>query len=575
MEMEKKNLAIIILAVVLAASGVGNIILGIQTGVITITPEEKESLIVGDLSGPVDLDPIDSWDQASWDVLRQCVEGLLFYNVSDPNLTLTPWLSTGYTFVDSTHINFDLRTGVTFHDGTPFNADAVVWNFDRLLYFMNHTGMLPSGLSPAKIHSLFEFPDGSPIINSTVKTGEFSIQLVTNGPYTSILGLLAFAATNILSPTYHEAQGHLEAYIDTSADRVVGTGPYEYIEYVTDDYVKMVRWDDYWMEPVMFDELIFDVIDDSTTRNYAMLAGDIDYLFGSMSDLWDTFNASPWIHFEALDRPNLGYNYLGINNKQINVTWRKAISYAINYSYIIDEMYLGAMLKSYGPISPGYAAYFDPSLAAVAPYYNLTIARQTLIDDPGIDTTGLTATDAQDDTDWETAGLANLNYSYNTDNWFRSDLYTVLAEWLEDIGISLEDGGTDWAYFLYRAYGYVPGGYDELQLYWVGWGPDYLDPMNMIQPLLSNNSVSNSAQVNDPWLEAQIVDYYAEPIEANRILIVKAISLYLATVLYPHAFGFHSRTRAVHAADLYNVAYNVAGNWWAYPIKRNLSWTPS
>ena len=132
MEMEKKNLAIIILAVVLAASGVGNIILGIQTGAITIIPEEKETLIIGTLSGPVDLDPVDSWDSASWDVINQVCEGLLFYDPRDPDLPLIPMLATDYTFADSTHIDFNLRTGVTFHDGTAFNADAAVWNFDRL-----------------------------------------------------------------------------------------------------------------------------------------------------------------------------------------------------------------------------------------------------------------------------------------------------------------------------------------------------------------------------------------------------------------------------------------------------------
>jgi peptide/nickel transport system substrate-binding protein len=573
MEMEKKNLAIIILAVVLAASGVGNIILGIQTGAITIVPEEKETLIIGTLSGPVDLDPVDSWDSASWDVINQVCEGLLFYDPRDPDLPLIPMLATDYTFVDSTHINFNLRTGVTFHDGTPFNADAAVWNFDRLAHFMNHTGTLAGGLSPAKIHSLMEFPDGTPVISDVVTTGDFSIQIQLNGPYTSILGLLSFAATAMISPTYHEAQGHLDAYIDTSSDKIVGTGAYEYVEYVTDDFVKFVRNDDYWQTPVMFDELILDVIDDSTTRNYAMLAGDIDWLFGSMSDLWTTFNESPYHSFVEIDKPGLSYYYLGMNNKQLNVTWRKAISYAINYTYILHDMWQDAFVKSYGPVSPGYAAYFDPAVAAAAPSFNLTKARETLINDPGVDTGTLTANPNPDDTDWEDATLRTLNYSYNTDNWFRADLYTALADWLDDIGIPLEDGGTDWAYFLYRAYGYVPGGYDELQLYWVGWGPDYLDPMNMIQPLLSNSSVSNSAQVNDPWLESKIVDYYAEPLEANRILIVKEIGLYLADTLYPHAFGYHPQTRSVHAADLYDIAYNVAGIFWAYPVKRNLTWS--
>jgi ABC-type transport system substrate-binding protein len=330
------------------------------------------------------------------------------------------------------------------------------------------------------------------------------------------------------------------------------------------------------MDPVMFDELILHVIDDSTTRNYVMLGCDIDYLFGSMSDLWDTFKESPYITFKELDKPSLSYSYLGMNNKQINVTWRKAISYAINYTYILEDMWEGSMAKSHGPVSPGFGLYFDDSLKTKAPYYNLTIARQTLIDDLGINTTGLTASINPHDAAWESANLTIFNYTYNTDNLFRADLYVVLKEWLLDIGIVLEDGGTDWAYFLYRYWWRHYPDFDEYQLFWRGWSPDYLDPMNIIKPLFSNTSIfSNAAQVNDPILEKMITDYLSETLEPVRITIIKNISEYLATELYPHVFGYHTKTRSVHAADLYDVAYNVAGAFWAYPIKRNLTWSPS
>ncbi len=577
---QKKDAIVIVLSIGLIISTFGNFILITEFGVNNSKspPHDHggENLIVGTLSGPVDLDPVDSWDSASWDVINQVCEGLLFYNYSDPELPLTPLLATNFTFLDSTHIDFTLRTGVTFHDGTAFNADAAKWNFDRLMHFLNHTGTLADGLSPAKIHSLFEFVDGSPIIADVVKIGDFTIQIHLNGPYSSILGLLAFAATRMLSPTYHEAQGHLDTYIDTSADLIVGTGPYEYIEYVTDNFVRLKRFDNYWMEPVMFDELILDVIDDSTTRNYAMLAGDIDYLIGSHLDFWDWFNESPYITFKEMDKPGLSYHYLGMNNKQINVTWRKAISYAVNYTYILQDMWEGSMVKSYGPVSPGFSSYFDDLLKLKAPYYNLTIARQTIIDDPGINTTGLSASINPHDVAWESANLTIFNFSYNNDNWFRADLYFVLKEWLLDIGIILEDAGTDWpTYILFRYFRWYPPNYDEYQLFWRAWGPDYLDPMNIITPIFSNTSIySNAAQVNDPILEKMITDYLSETLEAVRIATIKNITEYLATELYPHAFGYHPRIRICHAVDLYGVAYNVAGVFWAYPIKRNLTWAP-
>lgn len=100
--------------------------------------------------------------------------------------------------------------------------------------------------------------------------------------------------------------------------------------------------------------------------------------------------------------------------------------------------------------------------------------------------------------------------------------------------------------------------------------------MNIIKPLFSNYSYfySNAAHVNDPTLEKMITDYLSEPLETVRIAIIKNISEYPAIELYPHAFGFHSNWRSVHAADLYDVTYNVAGAFWVYPIKRNLTWSP-
>ncbi|MFX1316735.1 MAG: hypothetical protein ACFE9T_12800, partial [Promethearchaeota archaeon] len=72
MEMEKKNLAIIILAVVLAASGVGNIILAAELGLIEVTPPRMDqSLVFGTIAGPTDMDPELCYDTAGGAVINQ------------------------------------------------------------------------------------------------------------------------------------------------------------------------------------------------------------------------------------------------------------------------------------------------------------------------------------------------------------------------------------------------------------------------------------------------------------------------------------------------------------------------
>ena len=595
MEMEKKNLAIIILAIVLAASGIGNIILGIQLGFIEVAPPSRETLIRATGSGPADLDPVDSWDSASNDVIRQVCEPLFFYNLSDPELPQLNWLCDTYTWEDEVTLEVNIRTGIKFHDGTVMDAEAVAWNFDRLIYLNNHTGEMPSGGHRAKIHSLYEFPDGSPVINKTIVVDTDTLQIVLNDPYTQILAAMAYASCDILSPTATP----FDEFLDKATDDLVGTGPYMYDYYIADTEVRFTRWDEYWGSPAdtgpaYFEVMIFDVIDDSVTRNYAMLAGDCDILSGSMADLFDDFRASPAITFYESSTPGLGISYLGMNNDVfteadgdaddaaigVNVTWRKAITFAINNTYMIHEMYDDQMLRAYCWISPGYGNYFDPNLPGYAGTADddgdYVRARQVIWDDlspVSADIFGRdpnTAADWQVDDEDDTDRIITFNYSYNTDNWFRADLYDVLLEWLGEIGIFVEDGGTDWAYFLYRAYGYVPGGYDQLQIYWVGWGPDYLDPMNMIQPLISNASQANSAQVNDPTVEALITEYNTNTTlsESEKKWIIWNLTFICSQVLYCHVYGFHAKVFAVHAADLFDIPYNIVGNFWAYPISR-------
>jgi ABC-type transport system substrate-binding protein len=590
MEMEKKNLAIIILAIVLAASGIGNIILGIQLGYIEVAPPPLETLVVGTGSGPHDLDPADSWDSASNDVIEQVVECLFTYDtrqyVIDETMPRINWLATSYVWSGgNTILTVDIRSGVQFHDGTLMDADAVAWSFNRFMYLMNHTDELPSDGRAVKVHSLYEFPDGTPVFDSVVASDIDTVVFTLTAPYAPILDAMCYISCGILSPASTPAT----EIIDLGTGDIVGTGPYTYDYYITDTEVRFTKFEDYWgadliEDDVMFDAMVYSVIDDPSALNYAMLAGDIDILFGAMTDLLPTFRTNPWITVYEADKAGLVYQYLAFNTVQINVTWRKAMSYAINYTYIIEELLDGRAFRSYGCVSPGYGNAFNhwlrdaPQTATGngSAVYDLTIARQVILDGLGGDArlAGLTANPNTDDAAWEAAGLNTFNYSYNTDNWFRSDLYVVLDDWFENIGITLTDGGTDWGYFILRAYGYVPGGYDQLQVYFIGWGPDYLDPFNMIDPLYSNISVSNACQVNDKWVMGNLSLALQTTDQAARYAIYHDIQWRLFAELFVHAPCYHSFITSVHAADLYDIEYDVMGRWWALPVKRNASWVP-
>jgi ABC-type transport system substrate-binding protein len=472
------------------------------------------------------------------------------------------------------------------------DAAAVAWNFNRFMYLMNHTEELPTDGRAVKVHSLYEFPDGRPVFESVVALDVDTVVFTLTAPYAPIVDAMCYISCGIMSPDSTPAT----SIIDLATGDIVGTGPYTYDYYITDAEVRFTKFEDYWgadvvEDEVMFDAMIYSVIDDPSALNYAMLAGDVDFVFGAMTDLLPAFRANPWIHVEEINVPGLVYQYLAFNTHQINLTWRMAMSYALNYTYIIEELLDGRAFRAYGCISPGYGPAFnhwlrDSDRSSLktngSAVHDLETARNIILTGLGGDAriVGLTATDNSSDTAWEVLGqspvncLAYYNYSYNTDNWFRTDLYAVLVDWYADIGIFLEDGGTDWGYFILRAYGYVPGGYDQLQIYFIGWGPDYLDPFNMIDPLYYNISVSNACQINDP----QIMEWLSEALEttdeAARRQIYHDIQWRLFAELYVHAPAYHGFITAVHAADLYDVEYDVMGRWWALPVKRNLTWVP-
>jgi peptide/nickel transport system substrate-binding protein len=566
MEMEKKNIAILILAIALVASGVGNIIFLLPTPVV---PEDKITFVFGTGSGPSDLDPIRSWDSASNDVIEQVCEGLYMYNLSSPGLEIVPRLASGPGSWDvtKTHFTVPLRRDVYFHDGTPFNAAAVNFTFNRINWVTNATGTLPASVGISQIHSLYEFPNGTTILHPTnpvTINSDYSVTINLRAPYAIFESLICYVTAYMLSPTATPAKD----YIDTASGKIVGTGPFVYDHYIADTEVKFHRWNRYWRTGAYFEEMTFAIIEDSITRNNAMLGHTIDYLSGSMTSLFPTYDADVTITHRTGGRA-LSYYYLGMNNHKINVTWRRAISYAINYTYIIDELSDGAVFRSNGPLAPDFPGYNESIKAAV---WDLAKAR-TYVKSMGFaGTSALVCDNLTTGTNadaWKALDLVSWNYSYNTDNDFRADLYPLLKDNLDLIGMDIIDGGMSWANFIYRAYGYMePGGYDSLMLYWIGWGPDYLAPFNMIAPLFSNKSESDSAQyfnqdVED-WLAAVLLE--TDPDEQAKLY--SKILHQIVEVDMPHAFGYHPYQHSVHSADLRNVAYNAMGNFYAYPIYR-------
>ena len=107
-----------------------------------------------------------------------------------------------------------------------------------------------------------------------------------------------------------------------------------------------------------------------------------------------------------------------------------------------------------------------------------------------------------------------------------------------------------------------------IELFPLGWGSDYLDPFNMLDPMFNPLSRSNSAQVNDTTLNAMMALALETTDDAARNAIYKDIQWYMSEVGYFHAYLYHSKIIFIHSADLYGVPYNAMRRFEAYGIRR-------
>ena len=560
MDLEKKDWAIIILAVLAVASIAGN-------GVLLLMPTAPSApdlgivLVYGTMEGPADLDPMDAWDSASSDVHDQVVEGLFAYDLTDPSLAIVPQLAADFGAWSTNGLGqpvytIDLRTDVWFHDGTKFDATAAKWNFDRLAYLMdNHL---------AKAGELYEFYDPDAIANyTTMETGVFysiinqtavidadtlEFTLNTPAPYGPFEAILSFNSCYMLSPTSTSAT----EVIDTATGDLVGTGPFVYDGYEAGVEVIMSAWDYYYLPRARIDTLIFSVINDAQIRNNALLSGDVDILPGPMPSMLSTFDADADIELIVAGQ-NLAISYLGMNSYWVNTTFRKAISYAINYSFIKIELLEDQAVKMGSPIPEGitYANWlynYATLDVAVARGY-----MQSMGFGVGWDTTD----GGTDEALWSAASFATFNYTYNIGNSVRENIYTLLDDNLDRIGIDVVDAGTTWAQFILSLYELAGLYRDLIQLYWLGWIPDYNDPSNYINPLFTNRSVaSNGAKYNG----------YASAIEAGRSenVMMDNVQLLMETALLtpdtdPNREVYYNRIQELLVEEDMPWAYGYVG----------------
>ena len=438
-------------------------------------PAEPVTFIFGRGGDSVQLDPAIVTDGESFRVTGQVLEPLYQYEHGstkpipslaescEPNAGATEWTC-------------KLREGVKFHDGTDFNADAVVFNFERWRFTTN-----PYHFA-SQVFEYYEamwggFDDAS-IITSVEKVDDSTVKFTLNAPLAPFLANLAMDMFAISSPAAIEAAG--EDY-GTPAVGAVGTGPFKFVEWVEGDHITVVANDDYWGGRPKIDQIIFRVIPDDSARFLALKAGDIHGLEQAVVEDLAAAETDPDLYI--LTRPALNTAYLAFNYKIKefqDIKVREAVAHAINRQGLVENFYgkYGEVAKNLlPPLVWGHNDAiedwaYDPELSkqllADAGFPNglseLTIAEDLM--------------DAEGNVVYKAGDKVPLRLYYMPVTRFYypspKEIGEAMAADLAKAGINVElylEG--DWPTFLgARRNGLLVG------LYMLGWGGDNGDPDN-------------------------------------------------------------------------------------------------
>jgi peptide/nickel transport system substrate-binding protein len=325
-------------------------------------------LVFATASDPVVLDGALVSDGESLRAIDQMFEGLVTLKAGTTEVI--PDLATSWKAdAAGTSWTFNLREGVKFHDGEPFNADAVCFNFNRWYNFKGpfqqqsatyYWQTVFGGFSDKKTPSLFK--------SCEVKDDKTVVLDITK-PSSSFLGALALTNFAFASPKALQQYDADKGSVDEETgfkptgtygtQHPTGTGPFKFESWTRGDRLVMVRNDDYWGEKANIKRLIFRPISDNAARLQALQNGEIQgYDLVEPQDI-KTIEGDDSL--QILDRPAFNVGYVTINQKIKpfdNLLVRQAVAAGLDRESVVTNFYAGRgeVAKEFMPPSlQGYA----------------------------------------------------------------------------------------------------------------------------------------------------------------------------------------------------------------------------
>ena len=394
------------------------------------------------------MDPVDTSDTLSGGIQRLIMDGMFGF---DDDMNNIPMLATGFTANDdATEYVLTLREGISFTDGTPWDAAAAKANLDKLAD--TERGLKRTSLL-------------GPIIDTVEITGDYEVTVKLTQPFGAFIATLAHPACVMMSPKVLEA-GDAEC-----AAHPVGTGQYKFVEWESGDHLTVELNPDWWGyeagladADAGFKSVRFDVVTESATRVSGIQSGDYKFIWPVPTESYATLESDS--NVKVYSDEGIVVYYLCMNTQKApfdDIRVRQAMNYAIDKDAYIEIIRNGLGTKATSILGPAVAGYKknDPIEA------DLDKAKE-LLKEAG----------------YENGFTITQYYSSNSAN---EKTAQFMQQQLAQVGITVNLVGQESAITNALIQDCTkPGSEAEVDIYHTGWSPSTGDADWALRPLLAS-----------------------------------------------------------------------------------------
>jgi len=286
---------------------------------------------------PVSLDPSVDINKTSINVQLTMFDPLVFTDAENQTI---PALATEWEAVEPTRWRFKLREGVQFHNGEPFNADAVIFSIDTY------------NASQGEGATFFKY------VKQMEKVDDYTVDIITETPNPIVPATMAFL--QVLPPTYYAEQG-----AEKFALAPVGTGPYTFGEWQQGVQIVVKANPDYWGEAPAIGEVVFKPAPEAATRVALLETGEADIIANVPPELGPQIEQSETTRLASVPSQRMIFVEFNPFQKPFDdVRVRQAFNYAIDKESLINDLLGGNATRITGVILPGWLGYQPDALTS-------------------------------------------------------------------------------------------------------------------------------------------------------------------------------------------------------------------